>query len=177
MDIEERLEKHLSKTPIVPESAYVAESATLIGDVELGEQASVWPQSVLRGDIERIRIGKGSNIQDGCIIHLADDLQAKVGDYVTVGHGAIIHACEIGDECLVGMRATVMDGAVIGEQCIVGAHSLVTKGFKAPPGSLVLGSPAKVVKPLDETTRQSLKSWAEKYIKVARAHKVKTTES
>lgn len=171
MEIEQRLEKHLLCKPIVPDSAYVAESAVLIGNVVLGEDSSVWPTSVLRGDIELIEVGKGSNIQDGCIVHLADDLPAIIGNYVTVGHGAIIHACTIGDECLIGMRATVMDGAEIGSQSIVGAHALVTKGFKAPAGSLILGSPAKVVKALDEETRSSLKKWAEKYIKVAAAHK------
>lgn len=174
MEIEERLEKHLSCEPVIPDSAYVAESAVIIGDVVLGKNSSVWPTSVLRGDIESIRVGEGSNIQDGSIVHLADDLSAIIGDWVTVGHGAIIHACTIGDECLIGMRATIMDGAEIGEQSIVGAHALVTKGFKSPPGSLILGSPAKVVKSLDESTRKSIKSWAEKYVKVAAAHKAKT---
>lgn len=173
MDVEDRLEKHLSKEPVIAESAYVAESAVLIGDVTLAEDSSVWPGCVLRGDIESIRIGKGSNIQDGTIIHLADDLCVEIGAYTTVGHGAMVHACRIGNECLVGMRATVLDGAEIGDQCIIGANSLVTKGFKAPPGSLILGSPAKIVKTLDEGTRQSLRGWAEKYIKVAAAHKAK----
>ncbi len=173
MDIEERLDQHLSKEPQIADSAYVADSAILIGDVTLEADSSVWPGCVLRGDIESIRVGKGSNVQDGCIIHLADDLSADIGQYTTVGHGAIVHACKVGNECLIGMRATVMDGAVIGDQCIVGAHSLVTKGFKAPPGSLVMGTPAKVVKALDENTRQSLKKWAEKYVKVASAHRNK----
>lgn len=174
MEIEERLEKHLSCEPVIPDSAYVAESAVIIGDVVLGKNSSVWPTSVLRGDIESIRVGEGSNIQDGSIVHLADDLSAIIGDWVTVGHGAIIHACTVGDECLIGMRATIMDGAEIGEQSIVGAHALVTKGFKSPPGSLILGSPAKVVKSLDESTRKSIKNWAQKYAKVAAAHKAKT---
>jgi len=173
MTIDERLKNHLSKDPVIPDSAYVANSAVLIGDVVLGEHASVWPTAVLRGDIEEIRVGEGSNIQDGSIVHLADDLSANIGKYVTVGHGAIVHACTIEDECLIGMRATVMDGAVIGSQSIVGAHALVTKGFEAPPGSLILGSPAKIVKTLDESTRNSLKAWAEKYVKVAAAHKAK----
>ena len=177
MEIEERLGKHLNCEPVIPDSAYVAESAVVLGDVVLAEHSSVWPGAVLRGDIEKIRIGEGSNIQDGSIVHLADDLPAIVGDWVTVGHGAIIHACTIGDECLIGMRATVMDGAEIGAQSIVGAHTLVTKGFKCPPGSLVMGTPARVVKPLDEATRASLKKWAEKYVKVACAHKSKYASS
>ena len=173
MDVEDRLNKHLSKDPVIAESAYIADSAVVIGDVILEAHSSVWPACVLRGDIETIRVGKGSNVQDGSIIHLADDLCAEIGEYTTVGHGAIIHACKIGNECLIGMRATVMDGAEIGDQSIVGAHSLVTKGFKAPAGSLIMGTPAKVVKTLDEETRQSLKHWALKYIKVAAAHKAK----
>jgi len=173
MDVTDRLEKHLTKEPVIAESAYVADSAVLIGDVTLAEDSSVWPGCVLRGDIDSIRVGKGSNVQDGSIVHLADDLCADIGEYTTVGHGAIIHACKIGNECLIGMRATVMDGAEIGDQSIVGAHSLVTKGFKAPPGSLIMGTPAKVVKELDEATRASLKGWALKYVKVAAAHKAK----
>jgi carbonic anhydrase/acetyltransferase-like protein (isoleucine patch superfamily) len=173
MDIQERLDNHLSIEPKIADSAYVAESAVVIGDVELAEDSSVWPTAVLRGDIEKIRIGKGSNIQDGSIVHLADDLAAIVGENVTVGHGAIIHACTIGDECLIGMRATVMDGAEIGAQSIVGAHSLVTKGFKAPSGSLIMGTPAKIVKSLDQETRDGLKNWALKYVKVAASHKMK----
>lgn len=173
MDVEDRLQIHLSKEPVIADSAYVAPSAVLIGDVTLEDEASVWPGCVLRGDIESIRVGRGSNVQDGSIIHLADDLSVDIGEYTTVGHGAIIHACKIGNECLIGMRATVMDGAEIGDQSIVGAHALVTKGFRAPPGSLVMGTPARVVKQLDETTRQSLRDWALKYVKVAAAHREK----
>lgn len=171
ISLKERLDKFLGKEPDVDPTAYVADSAVVIGDVTIGKYASVWPTTVLRGDIERIVIGDHSNIQDGSIIHLANDLPAIVGDWVTVGHGAIIHACTIGNECLIGMRATVMDGAVIGEQSIVGAHTLVTKGFVAPPGSMILGTPAKVVKSLDEDTRKSLKAWAEKYVETGQRHK------
>jgi gamma-carbonic anhydrase len=173
MDLQQRLAQHLGCEPEVHPSAYVASSAVIIGDVTLEEHSSVWPGCILRGDIASIRIGKGSNIQDGTIIHLADDLSVSVGDFVTVGHGAILHACTIGDECLIGMRATVMDGAKIGEQSIVGAHALVTKGFEAPPGSLIMGCPAKVVKSLDNATRSDIRHWAEKYIEVAKAHRQK----
>lgn len=171
MDVEDRLNKHLSKVPRIAESAYVAPSAVILGDVSLGPDSSVWPGCVLRGDIEAIWVGQGCNIQDGSIIHLADDLPVEIGDYTTVGHGAIIHACKIGEECLIGMRATVMDGAEIGAQSIVGAHALVTKGFKAPPGSLIMGTPARIVKALDAETRASLRGWAVKYTKVAAAHR------
>jgi carbonic anhydrase/acetyltransferase-like protein (isoleucine patch superfamily) len=171
MTLEERLDRYLSQTPAIADSAYVAASAVLIGDVTLGENASIWPGCVVRADIASISIGEGSNIQDGCIVHLADDLPVVVGKHVTVGHGAILHACTIGDECLIGMRATVMDGAEIGPRSIVGAHALVTKGFKAPEGSLIMGCPAKIVKTLDAETMSSLKKWALKYVTVARAHR------
>jgi carbonic anhydrase/acetyltransferase-like protein (isoleucine patch superfamily) len=125
---------------------------------------------VLRGDINSIEIGEGTNIQDLTMVHLADDYGVKVGRYCTIGHSAIIHACEIGDECLVGMGATILDGAIIGARCIVGANSLVTRCFVAPPGSMVLGSPAKVTRPLTEAEQAALRGWAEKYIEVAGAH-------
>jgi gamma-carbonic anhydrase len=125
---------------------------------------------VLRGDINSIEIGEGSNIQDLTMVHLADDYGVKVGKYCTIGHSAIVHACEIGDECLVGMGATILDGARIDEQCIVGANSLVTQRFVAPPGSMVLGSPAKVVRALTPEERAGIRKWALKYIEVAKAH-------
>ena len=171
MEVEERLERFLSREPVVADSAYVAPSAIVMGAVTLGEYSSVWPGAILRGDIEEIRVGRGSNIQDGTIVHLADDMPVEIGEYVTIGHGAMIHACSIGDSCLIGMRAIVLDGAEIGAESIVGAGALVTKGTIVPPGSLVMGMPAKVVKSLDENTRKSLRYWAEKYVKVSRAHK------
>ena len=173
MTIEERLEKYLDRTPEVAEDAYVAKGAVVIGAVTLGAKSSVWHGAVLRGDIQTIEIGEGSNVQDGTIIHLADDLGVKVGRYVTIGHAAMIHACEIGDECLIGMQATVLDGAVIGEQSIVGAGALVTKGTKVPPGSLVLGAPATVVRELTEEERGGLRVWADKYVAVAKGHKAR----
>lgn len=171
MEVEERLERFLSREPVIAESAYVAPSAVVMGAVTLAEDSSVWPGAILRGDIEEIRVGRGSNIQDGTIVHLADDMPVEIGEYVTIGHGAMIHACKIGDACLIGMRAIVLDGAQIGAESIVGAGALVTKGTVVPPGSLVMGMPAKVVKSLDENTRKSLRCWAEKYVKVSRAHK------
>ena len=168
--IEERLEKFLSRQPQLSEAAFVAEDARIMGDVRLGKEASVFYGCVLRGDIESILIGEGSNVQDGSIIHLADDLPAIVGAYCTIGHGAIIHACTVGDECLVGMRAVVLDGAEIGDQCLVAAGSVVTPRTKIPAGSMVMGTPGKVVRPLSAEERAGLRHWAEKYIHVARAH-------
>lgn len=148
----------------------MAANATVLGDVTLGAQSSVWYGCVLRGDINSIEIGEGTNIQDLTMVHLADDQGVRVGRYTTVGHGAIIHACEIGDECLIGMGATILDGAKIGDRCIVGANSLVTQEFTAPPGSMILGSPAKVVRALTAEEQAGLRRWAEKYIEVAKAH-------
>lgn len=170
MDLKERLAGHLDKQPDIANAAFVAPNATVVGDVKLGALSSVWYGCVLRGDIHSIEIGEGSNVQDLACVHLADDYGVKVGRYTTIGHGAIIHACEIGDECLIGMGATILDGAVIGDRCIVGANALVTQRFVAPPGSMILGSPAKVVRPLKENELNGLRGWAEKYVQVAKAH-------
>lgn len=171
MTTEERLAKYLDQSPRIDPSAYVASGAIVLGAVRLGENSSVWHNVVLRGDINSIEVGEGSNIQDGTIVHLADEYGVKIGRYVTVGHAAMVHACEIGDECLIGMQATVLDGAMVGAQSIVGAGALVTKGTLIPEGSLVLGSPAKVVRPLTEAERSGLKAMAEKYVIVSREHK------
>lgn len=171
MTIDERLEKFLTREPQLDPSAYVAESAVIMGDVRLAAKSSVWPQAVLRGDIETIEIGEGSNIQDGSVVHLADDLGVKIGKYVTVGHLAMIHACTIEDECLIGMKATVLDGAVIGRRSIVGAGAVVTQNMVVPPGSMVLGIPAKVVRSLSEEEQAGLRKWAEKYVTVAQHHR------
>lgn len=171
MQLGERFEKYLSQTPQVDETAYVADSAVLIGAVKIGPKASVWPMCVLRGDIHEIEIGEGSNVQDGTVVHLADEFGVYVGKYVTIGHSAMIHACTIEDECLIGMKATILDGAVIGAQSIVGAGALVTKNTRIPPGSMVMGMPAKVIRPLTEEEKAGLKPWAEKYTQVAQAHK------
>jgi carbonic anhydrase/acetyltransferase-like protein (isoleucine patch superfamily) len=170
MNTEDRLKRFLHTKPQIAEAAFVASNATLIGDVRLGRDSSVFYGAVLRGDIETIRIGEGTNVQDGCIIHLADDLGATVGAYCTVGHAAIIHACTIGDLCLVGMKAVILDGAEIGDECLIGAGALVTSRTKIPPRSLVLGSPAKVVRQLTEAEILSLRASADKYITVSRDH-------
>jgi len=170
MNTEDRLKRFLHAKPQIAEAAFVASNATLVGDVRLGRDSSVFYGAVLRGDIDTIRIGEGTNVQDGCIIHLADDLGATVGAYCTIGHAAIIHACTVGDLCLVGMQAVILDGAEIGDECLIGAGALVTSRTKIPPRSLVLGSPAKVVRPLTEAEILSLRASADKYIAVSRAH-------
>jgi carbonic anhydrase/acetyltransferase-like protein (isoleucine patch superfamily) len=171
MTLSERLDKYLGRAPRIDESAFVAKSAVVVGDVTLGPGASVWPCVVLRADINSIEVGEGSNIQDGTVVHLADDFGVKIGKFTTIGHAAMIHACTIGDECLIGMRATVLDGAVIGDHCIVGAGALVTKNTVIPAGSMVLGMPAKVVRPLKKEEIDGLRYWAEKYVEEAAEHK------
>ena len=166
-DLTQQLDTFLRRQPTLGRDVYLASSAVVVGDVTLGDQASVWYNAVLRGDINRIVVGEGSNIQDNAVLHLADDFPCILGRYVTVGHSAIVHACTVEDECLIGMGATILDGAVIGAQSIVGANALVTQGTKVPPGSMVLGSPAKVVRALSQAERDSLKGWAEKYVKNA----------
>lgn len=170
MTVNQRLEHHLFKTPDTARALWVAPNATLVGDVTLGAQSSVFYGAVLRGDIARIMVGEGSNIQDNAVVHLADDLDAIIGAWCTIGHSAIVHACTIEDECLIGMGATVLDGARIGARSIVGAGAVVTQRTIVPPGSMVLGTPAKIVRPLSEAEQRGLRVWAEKYVDVARAH-------
>jgi len=170
MTIEERLSRHLSRTPDTAGALFIAANATVQGDVVLGPSTSVFYGAVLRGDIHEIRVGEGTNIQDNAIVHLADDYGAYIGKWCTIGHAAIVHACTIGDECLIGMGATVLDGAKIGAQSIVGANTLVPQRFECPPGSMVLGTPAKVVRPLKPEEIAGLRGWAEKYVATAKAH-------
>lgn len=166
-----RICTHLSRAPDIHPTSFLAPGAVVAGDVTLGERSSVWYQCVLRGDIEAIEIGPGTNLQDGTVIHLASDRGTQVGSYTTVGHRALLHACEIGDEVLVGMGAIVMDGVVVGNRSIVAAGSLITKGLRIPEGSLVMGTPARVVRSLDRAEQTGLRGWAEKYIRVAQEHR------
>jgi carbonic anhydrase/acetyltransferase-like protein (isoleucine patch superfamily) len=160
----------LDREPSIHPTAFIAPSSDVIGDVTIGEDSSIWYGCVLRADINRIVIGKRSNLQDGSLVHLSDDYGVQIGDDVTIGHKALIHACTIGDGVLVGMGATIMDGAVIGAGSIVGAGSLVLAGTTVPPGSLVLGSPAKVVRELDVEERDEGRRLAAKYILVSRRY-------
>ncbi len=175
MTVEERLARHLTKTPDVARANWVAANATVVGDVTLGPRSSVFYGAVLRGDIARIVVGEGSNIQDNAVVHLADDLDAIIGDWVTVGHSAIVHACTIGDECLIGMGAKVLDGAVIGARSFIAAGAVVTPRTVIPPGSMVMGTPAKVVRTLADEEQTRLRGWAEKYVAVSAAHAVRKT--
>lgn len=158
------IERYESFSPSISPSAFIAASADIIGRVTLGDESSVWYQATLRGDINEITIGPRSNIQDNAVIHLADDYGCHVGELVTVGHSAILHACTVKDEVLVGMGAIILDGAVIGERSIIGAGALVTGGTVIPPGSLVLGSPGKVVRTLSLDEQAKVRTWADKYV-------------
>ena len=171
MTVQERLAKYLNQSPQIDPTAFAHPRATLIGSVTMKAKSSVWPGAVVRADINPINIGEGSNVQDGTVIHLSDDHSVEIGDYVTIGHMAMIHACTIEDECLVGMHATVLDGAVIGKNSIVGAGALVTKGKVYEPGSMILGSPAKCVRKLTDEEQAGIRYWAEKYIEVSKAHR------
>jgi carbonic anhydrase/acetyltransferase-like protein (isoleucine patch superfamily) len=164
------IESYRGISPDIHASAYVAASADVIGRVSLGEEASVWYHATLRGDINSIVIGPRSNIQDNAVIHLADDYGCRVGELVTVGHSAILHACTVEDETLIGMGSIILDGAVIGARSIIGAGALVTGGTVIPPGSLVVGSPGKVVKTLSLDEQRNVKTWAEKYVRISREY-------
>lgn len=144
--------------------AFIAPNATVVGDVVLEQDVSIWYGAVLRGDLGAIRIGEGSNIQDNCVLHEA----VTVGKGCSIGHGAILHGCTIGDDCVIGMGAIVLNGAVIGEHCLVGAGALVTGKMNAPAGSLILGNPATVVKPLSQEQIDYIHKDAALYIELAK---------
>ena len=161
------------KMPKIGKDVYIAESAQVIGEVAIGDHSSIWPNAVLRADIEPIRIGKCSSIQDGVLIHVNWNLPAVVGDYVTVGHGAIIHGCKIANNCLIGMGAIILDGAEIGKNCLIGAGSLIPEGKIIPEGSLVLGVPGRVVRKLNSKEIKKLKDAALEYLDFAKRFKGK----
>lgn len=146
------------------ERVYIAPNATVVGDVQLEENANIWYGAVLRGDSGRIIVGEGSNIQDNCIVHE----QTTLGKYCTVGHGAILHGCTVGDHCMIGMGAIVLDGVILEEGCLVGAGALVTGKTYAPAGSVLLGSPARVVKQVTAEQAEGQRRNAQHYIQLAR---------
>ncbi len=153
--------------PDVEKAAFIAESAEIGGEVYLEEKSSIWYHVSIRGDLAPVYIGKGSNVQDNSAVHVADELPVRIGRNVTVGHSAVIHACTIGNNCLVGMGAIVLDGAEIGEESIIGAGALVTQNKKFPPRSLLIGSPAKLARELTEEEVAAIKRNAEEYIELA----------
>ena len=149
--------------PEIAPDAWVAPDAQLIGRIVLEEEASVWWGAVLRGDNEEIRIGRGSNVQDGCVFHTDPGFPLRIGADVTVGHKAILHGCTVGDGALIGMGATILNGAVIGEGALIGAGALVAEGKEIPPGALVMGAPGRVVRQLDAAAIARLRDSAARY--------------
>lgn len=158
--------------PQIDESCFIADSAEIIGRVNVAENSSVWYGCIIRGDENTINIGKNTNIQDGTVIHISKEHQTEIGDYVTVGHKAIVHACKIGNNVLVGMGAILLDGVEIEDDVLIGAGSIVTPGKIIPRGTLVLGSPAKVVRELTEEEIKHLKQSAMDYKINAEKHKI-----
>jgi carbonic anhydrase/acetyltransferase-like protein (isoleucine patch superfamily) len=151
--------------PVVHPTAYVDDSAQVIGDVEIGEASSVWMNVVIRGDVHRIRIGRRSNVQDGTIVHVMRGTHATtIGDEVTIGHGAIVHGCTLRDRILVGMGAILLNGVDVGNDCIVAAGTLLTENSQIPPRSLVMGSPGKVRRELTDDDVASIRDYAERYV-------------
>ena len=154
--------------PTIPKSAYVEDTAVVVGDVIMGEQCSVWFNAVIRGDVHSIRIGDRTNVQDLCMLHVTHDTHPLViGSDVTVGHNVVLHGCTIKDRVLIGCGAIIMDGAVIGEDSVVGAGALVTENKIVPPKSLILGSPARVIRPVNAKELDWIKESAQNYIKYA----------
>jgi len=158
----------LKKGPTIHPSAWVVPGATVVGDVVLAEESSVWYGAVLRGDINRIIVGPRSNIQDNAVVHLDTGYPTTIGELVTVGHSAIVHACKIDNEVLVGMGAIILDDVKVGARSIIGANALVTMETKIPPGSLVLGSPAKIRRPLSLDEQDDIARWAWSYVETAK---------
>lgn len=157
--------------PTMAESAWVADSAQVMGNVHLHEHASVWFGAVLRGDTETITVGQGSNVQDGTVMHADVGFPLVVGERVTIGHQVMLHGCTIGDETLIGIGATVLNGAKIGKNCLVGARALVTEGKEFPDGSMILGSPAKVVRQLTPEQIEGLRRSAAHYVENAERYR------
>lgn len=156
------------KVPRMKDAAFAAWNAEIAGDVTLGRDSSVWFSATLRADIAPITVGEGTNIQDGATVHVDTGLPCTIGHGVTVGHNAVLHACTVGDDCLIGMGAVVLSGAVIGKESVVGAGALVTEGKVFPPRSLVLGSPAKAVRVIDDATLEKIRENGRVYLGLAR---------
>lgn len=159
------------KTPRVHPNAYVSPRASLLGDVEVGEDSSIWESAVLRGDMNYIRIGKGTSIQDNVTVHTTFTHPAIIGDQVTAGHNCVIHACEIGDKTVVGIGAIVLTGAKVGKECVIGAGSVVTENTVIPDRSLVLGIPGKVKREVSDELLEGFLIGAELYVELGRKHK------
>lgn len=156
--------------PEIDSSVFIAENSTVIGRCFIEQNCSIWFNAVLRADVNEIRVGSGTNIQDGCVVHCDDDFKVTIGKNVTIGHNAIIHGCTIGSGCIIGMGSTILDGAVIGDNVIVGANSLITSGKTIPSGVLVVGSPAKVVRELTSEEIEGIRHSVSGYVALSREY-------
>ena len=163
--------ERLKKCPTIHSCAWAVPGATVIGDVILEEESSVWYGAVLRGDINRIIVGPRSNIQDNAVVHVDTNYPTTMGELVTVGHTAVVHACKIDNEVLIGMGAIILDDVEVGARSIIGANALVTIGTKIPPGSLVLGSPAKIRRQLSLDEQKDIAQWAWSYVETAKQYR------
>ena len=169
---------HCYETPQIADSVFVAPGAHVYCDVHIGELSSVWFNTVIRGDVNHIRIGRETNIQDNSMVHVAyKKYPCLIGDRVTIGHNAIIHACQIGNTSLVGMGACILDGAEIGDYVVIGAGSLVTQKSKIPSGTLAFGQPAKVIRELTEEERAGLEFSAQHYVNLATTYRLQTAKT
>ena len=162
--------KYGGHVPDIGKAAFAAENSSIIGDVVMEEGSSVWFGAVLRGDSGPIRIGRNSNIQDNCVLHCDEGGKLEIGEQVTVGHGAIVHGCTIGDGCMIGMGSIILNNAVIGDHCMVGAGALVTSGKEFPPYSLIIGNPARAVKQVTQEHLDMMKHGAEEYALFSRTY-------
>lgn len=160
--------------PKIHDSVYISEGAFVIGDVLIASQASIWFNTVIRGDVHPVSIGECTNIQDNCTVHVMHDHPTIIGSYVTVGHGAIIHGCEVGDNCLIGMGAILLSYSKIGKNCIIAAGSLIPERKEIPSNSLVMGSPGKIVRQLTDEDIHNIRALALHYVEFAQTYKLQS---
>lgn len=165
------IKTYKGKNPVIHESCFIAESADIVGDVTIGAESNIWYNAVIRGDENYIKIGKNTNVQDNCVVHISEEHPTIIGDNITIGHSAIVHACKIGNNSLIGMGVTILNGAEIGNEVMIGAGALVTGGKKIPSGVLLVGSPAKVIRELTEEEKQALRDSAKNYVQLGKDHK------
>jgi carbonic anhydrase/acetyltransferase-like protein (isoleucine patch superfamily) len=166
------IKKFRGKTPIIPKSCYISESVDIIGDVTLGQEINIWFGTVIRGDMNYVKIGNRTNIQDNSTVHVTTNIAPTIiGSGVTIGHNAIIHGCTIGDNCLIGMGSIIMDEAIIGEGSLIGAGAVVTPNMIIPPKSLVVGLPAKIVRLVNEAETKEILDRSQHYIDFANEYK------
>lgn len=156
---------------LIDKSVYIADGAKVVGDVEIGKNSSVWFNAVIRADSDNVKIGENSNVQDNAVVHTSKDFGVRIGDNVTIGHGAIVHGCTVEDNVLIGMGAIVLDGAVIEKNCIIGAGSLVTQAKVIPAGSLAFGNPIRVLRQLSDDEIRSITDNAISYVNKSKSYK------